>query len=130
MMNSRKINYRSILVNIALLAIPIALVTILYPSSPVIQVPRLGLNGMLSKNSRQTCLLSIGANPLIYLLPPKELVSVFGISFSGAMTLSFFGISHTLCPEDSSSNQVACLSLSFIYPCLVWCLILIQEFQK
>jgi hypothetical protein len=48
-MNSRKINYRSVLISIALVAIPIALVAILYPILPVIQVPRLGLNGRYLK---------------------------------------------------------------------------------
>jgi hypothetical protein len=48
-MKSHKINYRSILIIIALLAIPIVLVAILYPILPVIQVPRIGLNGRYLK---------------------------------------------------------------------------------
>jgi uncharacterized membrane protein len=48
-MISRKINYRSILIIIALLVIPIVLVAVLYPILPVIQVPRLGLNGRYLK---------------------------------------------------------------------------------
>lgn len=48
-MKSRKINYRTILIYAALLIIPITLVVILYPSLPIIRVPRLGLRGSYIK---------------------------------------------------------------------------------
>jgi len=44
-MKSWKIPYRTILIVIALLVIPIGLVAVLYPILPVIQVPRLGPGG-------------------------------------------------------------------------------------
>jgi len=40
-MEFRKINHRTILTSIALLVIPIALVAILFPILPIIQVPAL-----------------------------------------------------------------------------------------
>jgi hypothetical protein len=48
-LKSRKISYRSILINFALLAIPIILVAILYPNLPILKVPRLGFNGSYIK---------------------------------------------------------------------------------
>jgi hypothetical protein len=44
-MKSRKINYRSILINLAFLVIPIILVALFYPYLPVIQMPKIGING-------------------------------------------------------------------------------------
>jgi uncharacterized membrane protein len=44
-LKSRKINDRSILINLALLVIPVVLIAILYPHLPVIQLPHLGPNG-------------------------------------------------------------------------------------
>jgi hypothetical protein len=43
-MKSRKINYRAILINLALMVIPILLVALLYPILPVIQLPHLDVN--------------------------------------------------------------------------------------
>ena len=48
-MKSRKINYRNVLIFIALLVIPIVLVAIFYPILPVFQVPRIGPNGRYLK---------------------------------------------------------------------------------
>jgi hypothetical protein len=44
-MKSRKINYRSILIYLALLLIPILLIVVLYPILPVIQLPHLDVTG-------------------------------------------------------------------------------------
>jgi hypothetical protein len=44
-MKTRKINYRSILIYLALLVIPIVLIALLYPILPVIQLPHLDVNG-------------------------------------------------------------------------------------
>ena len=66
-MKTRKINYKSILINVALLVIPFVLIAILYPVLPVITLPHLDVTGPTIRTTDKHVYYLLALIPIFYL---------------------------------------------------------------